>query len=612
MSLLSALGIVALAVLVGGPSEGPWIPSEAATVERSASDGVAGDGPWSRLTAAERAWVEEVAGGLTLEEKAGQLVVAWLDGGRPRPESRRWARAMELVEAGVGGFIVGAGPGHETASWLAELQAAAAVPLLVAADLEWGPGTRLRGATLLPVNMAIAAAGGPALAYEAGRITALEARAAGVHMALAPVADVNVNPLNPVINTRSYGSDPAAVADRVAAFVAGARAGGLLTVAKHFPGHGDTELDSHLTLPVLDVPRLRLERVELRPFQAAIGAGVDGVMTAHLAVSALDPAGPRPATLSPPILTELLRWELGFGGLVVTDGLHMDGVTASGDAGEVAVAALTAGADILLIPPDEGAAVAAVVEAVRRGELSETRIDASVRRVLAAKAASGLSGSGPPPLPRLGTPMGRADHELWSRWVTDRSITLPRSAPGALPLRLPGPLLLVVYDDRWGHHTGEPLEDELAARGAWLRTVRLSRDSDPAVLDWVRWLASRTDAVFASFSRAVPWRGELGLPEGVARLAADLADAGAPVLSFGDPYLLRQLPDAPTYLLAWSRTDTSQRSAARALAGAIPITGRLPIDLPPDHRVGDGLVVPLMPFRSPAPAGPKRGATSVR
>ncbi len=559
-----------------------------------------GAGLEDRLSPEDWLWVDRVSLGLTLEEKVAQLVVAYIEGGRPREGSGGWERARRLVrEQRVGGFIVGVGSGHGTASWLNELQALSAIPLLVTADLEWGPGTRLRGATVLPMNMAMAAAGDARIAYEAGRITALEARAAGIHMAFAPVADVNVNPENPVINTRSYGSDPGRVSERVVAFIEGARSAGLLTVVKHFPGHGDTETDSHLALPILHVDRFRLDDVELRPFRAAIHAGVDGVMTAHLAVPVLEPVRglPRPATLSSAILTDLLRQDLGFGGLVVTDALHMDGVMASGKGGDIAVAALRAGADILLIPPDEVDAIDAVVAAVRRGELSEERIDRSVRRVLMAKAGAGLNLARGTNMGMVLAQIGRGDHEGWARRVAERSITLVRAEPRSLPLAVrERTVLAVLYDDRRNHDTGEIFERALAARGARVLTVRLSRGTGGAELERARRLAAESDAVvFASFSRAVPWKGALGLPDEVVALAGELALGGAPVLSFGDPYLLRQIPLVGTYLLAWGRDDASQEAAVRALLGEIPITGRLPIDLPPGYGVGDGIILPSLP-----------------
>jgi beta-N-acetylhexosaminidase len=561
----------------------------------------------SSLSVADYVWLERALEAMTLRERVAQLVMPYIDGGRPADGSAAWRRARRLVtEDRVGGFIVGVGAGRETAGWLNTLQSLAPVPLLMTADLEWGPGTRLRGATTLPINMAIAAAGSPDLAYGAGRITALEARAAGLHVAFAPVADVNVNPLNPVINTRAYGSDVGVVSERVVSFIEGARSAGLLTVAKHFPGHGDTETDSHLALPVLTVDRLRLDDVELAPFRAAIGAGVDGVMTAHMAVPALDPLGLlRPATLAPPVLTELLRQELGFGGLVVTDALHMDGVKGHGTPGEVAVAAVLAGADILLIPPDAAAVIDAVTRAVMMGVVPAERIEASARRVLAAKAAAGLRGGAQVSMVGLGGRLGPASHVRWAEDVSERSITLVRDG-GALPLAVRGRSVVVVaYDDRAGHRRGTALEEVLAAEGARVQVVRVSRQSTAAELERARRLAAGADvALFASFARAIPWKGALALPDGVAALAGRMAAAGAPVVSFGDPYFLRQVPDAPTYLLAWSEVDASQRAAARALIGSRPITGRLPIDLPPHYGVGHGVMVPALPGTPALPVQP--------
>ena len=551
-----------------------------------------------RLSLADYLWIERTLGELTLREKAAQLVVSYIEGGRPEAGSARWERARDLVRREkVGGFIVGVGSSYGTASWLNELQGWSAQPLLMTADLEWGPGTRLTGATVLPINMAISAAGPASMAYEAGRITALEARAAGIHMAFAPVADVNINPQNPVINTRAYGSDPGEVADRVVEFIAGARSAGLMTVVKHFPGHGDTETDSHLELPVVRADRFRLEAVELAPFRAAVRAQVDGVMTAHLAVPALDDGRRRPATLSPAILTGLLRDDLGFGGLVITDALHMDGVKVAGKPGEVAVAALEAGADVLLIPPDEKAAIDAVVRAVRDGRLSEERIERSARRILAAKALAGLRDERSTNVASLLGQLGRLDHDDWGREVAERSITLVRGEPGALPIGVRDrTVLVVIYDDNVRRHTGQELVRALDERGARVVTVRLGKRSAADDLAQARWLATQADAaLFASFSRAIPWKGALGLPQGVAQLARDLAGGGAPVVSFGDPYLLRQLPEIGTYLLAWSNAEVSQVAAARALVGEIPIMGRLPIDLPGGYGVGDGVLLPSLP-----------------
>jgi beta-N-acetylhexosaminidase len=575
------------------------VDSEDAVLHARSMEALSGVPYATRLSVADHVWIERALSGLTLRQKVAQLVVPYIEGGRPREGTAAWRRVQRLVaEEGVGGLIVGVGPARETARWLNEVQSWASIPLLMTADLEWGPGTRLRGATVLPINMAIAAAGSPELAYGAGRITALESRAAGLHVAFAPVADVNVNPLNPVINTRAYGSDAALVSARVVEFIRGARSAGMMTVAKHFPGHGDTETDSHLALPILVADRLRLSTVELAPFEAAILEGVDGVMTAHMAVPALDPMGRlRPATLSPPILTDLLRQQLGFGGLVVTDALHMDGVKGQGRPGPVAVAAVQAGADILLIPPDAAQAIDAVVEAVRQGRLTESRIDMSVRRILAAKAALELRDGAQVDLASLDAQLATIEHERWARAVAERSITLVRGEAGSLPMALAGRrVLALIYDDRAGHRWGAAFEEALAEGGARVTTMRLSRRSGAAELERARRLAATSDVtLIASFSRALPWKGNLGLPPEIAALINELAAAGAPVLSFGDPYLLRQLTASRTYMLAWSEMDASQRAAARALMGEIPITGRLPIDLSSNYRIGHGLMVPSLP-----------------
>lgn len=539
-------------------------------------------------------WVERTLAELSLREKVAQMVMPWIPGGAPGGAEARRARTL-VREDQVGGLLIGVGDARETAKRLNELQRASRVPLLVAADLEWGAGTRLDGTTVLPVNMALAAAGAASYAFEAGRITAEEARAAGVHVAFAPVADVNINPLNPVINTRSYGADALAVADRVAAFIHGARAGGLLAVAKHFPGHGDTEEDSHLAMPFLLASRERLESVELVPFRAAVRAGVAGVMTAHLAVPALEPDGARrPATLSGSILTDVLRNELGFQGLIVTDALNMDGVRRGRTTGDVAVDAVLAGADILLMPPSASAAIDAVVAAVEAGRIPRVRIDASVRRILYAKAEVGLHLARLTDLDELERVLAAEERRGWAEAAAERSITLVESAPDALPLPAEGRnVFVVVYDDGRRRVLGEEFDAVLEGRGAKVKRARLWRGSTAAELRAAERDARRADAVvFASYTRALPWKGELGLPEAVASFADRLADAGAAVVSFGDPYLIRQIPRARTYLLAWSDAPVAQRAAARALLGEVPISGRLPIPLPPRYAIGDGVQWP--------------------
>lgn len=556
-------------------------------------------------------WVDRTIDRLSLREKVGQMVMPWLPGGTPRPGSAEWKRARHLVgELGVGGVIVGRGDAVETAAWLNELQRLAPVSLLVSADLEWGAGTRLNGATVLPVNMAIAAAGNPNYAYRAGQITAREARAAGIHLALAPVADVNVNPANPVINTRSYGADPQMVGSYVSAFVRGARDGGVLTAVKHFPGHGDTERDSHLTLPVLRVSHQRLNDVELVPFRAAIDAGADAIMTAHLAVPSLEPrrARRRPATLSRSVITDLLRRELSFDGLVITDALTMDGVRRGRGAGQVALEAVRAGADILLMPADAERAIDAVVDAVEAGRLREARIDASVRRILAAKARMDLHRRATVDLWGLLEVLDDPESRTWAQRVADRSLTVVgRDDADALPFVLHrGPVrrvLSIAYADSRRAEVNDVFDRELEELGGFVRTMRLWKRSSERQLDRVRAEARRADiVVFASYARALPWKGDLGLPSDIAELASDLVRDGAIVVGFGDPYVLGQFPEDGTYLLAWTDDEIAQRAAARAVAGRTAVTGRLPVAVPPLYTIGDGITLPLLADDAPAGA----------
>ncbi|HEX6589422.1 MAG TPA: glycoside hydrolase family 3 N-terminal domain-containing protein [Longimicrobiales bacterium] len=553
----------------------------------------------TRATApAADAWVESTLAELDLRDRVAQMVVAWIEGGHPAEGSAEYNRALTLVrDRHVGGLIVGKGDALGTAAWLNQLQAHAIVPLLVTADLEWGPGTRLLGATTVPVNMALAATGDLRYVYEAGRITALEARAAGIHMAFAPVADVNVNPRNPVINTRSYGADPNIVAAHVSAFVAGARDAGILTVAKHFPGHGDTEVDSHLAMPVLTASRSRLDEVELVPFRAAVGSGVDGIMTAHLSVPALDPFAGRPATLSHAILTDLLRNDLGFEGLVVTDALTMDGIRRPGQNGVVAVDAVLAGADILLMPPSAGDAIDAVVAAVEDGRIPRERIDASVRRILYAKLAAGLDDGAQTDTVAFARMIDSGAHSAWAEDVAARSLTLVRLAGGALPLGAlpdgrPTPITVVAYDESAQSSRGTTFVEAVRARGHDVRFIRVARNSTAAQLRRAEEQATGI-VVFLSFSNAAPWRGRLGLPERVAPFANRLAGRGALIFNFGDPYILSQVPDAETYLLAWAEDQVMERAAARALVGEVRVSGMLPISLE-GYELGTGVTLPAL------------------
>jgi beta-N-acetylhexosaminidase len=461
------------------------------------------------------------------------------------------------------------------------LQALARVPLLISADLEAGIGMRFLDTTFWPPAMAIAATGDPSLAEREGRCVAIEARALGINHLLAPVADVNVDPKNPVINARSFGEDPHEVSRYVTAFIRGARSEGVLTTAKHFPGHGDTHIDSHRSLPVLDAGRERLERVELVPFRAAIEAGVDAIMPGHLSVPSLDPTPSLPATLSRPILEGLLRGELGFRGLIVSDAFDMGGLTEHFDAGEAAVRAIEAGEDQILMSPDLEAAIAGVLQAVREGRLTEARIDESVQRILDAKARVSHAVASPDEIFRT---LDNEESLATANEIARRAITVVRADEGLLPLRRKGRVVTLVVSDF--PELSNPLaEFEEALRERFAETPEtFVLDARATAGDVAPLLEAAEDAellVIALAIRARSGAGRIGIPP-VARDAIErLVSLRAPhvAISFGNPYLVREVPALRTYLCAYGVQPVLQLAAARAIFGEAEITGKLPVTL---------------------------------
>jgi beta-N-acetylhexosaminidase len=537
--------------------------------------------------------LDRLLGSLSVRERAAQLVMAWLPGVYAARDDPALADADRLVDSlQVGGFIVSVGSPLDLAAKLNQLQTRSRLPLLVASDLEAGTAIRLIGGTAFPTNMGIGAGSRESDAYEMGRVTAEEGRAVGIHLAFAPVADLNNNPANPIINTRSFGEDPREVGRLVAAEVRGVEEHGMLATAKHFPGHGDTGTDSHLSLPVVSADWRRLDSLELVPFRAAVSAGVSAVMSAHIALPALDSGRTRPGTVVPGILTGLLRDSLRFEGLVVTDALEMGGLVSGYGASEAPVLALLAGADLLLQPSDPGATVDALARAVAHGRLSEARLDRSVRRVLALKRRLGLFDRRTVALDSVPRVVGSADHLAAAAAAAARSIVLLRDSLGVVDdmRRRPHRIALVVYGEEANLTMGSALAAELRRAGDTVAAFRLWPASGPASYDSARVaLGQGSVALFAVGVRATPWRGRIGIPDALARLIDDAALARRTVLvSLGSPYIITQTPHVGSYLLAWAANPISETAAARALAGAA-ITGRLPTRVPPAFARGAGL-----------------------
>lgn len=535
--------------------------------------------------------VDRLIDSLPLRERIAQLVMPWIPGTYAPLDEPGFAQAREWVDSlRVGGVIVSVGSPLDIAAKLNALQAASRIPLLVASDLESGTTIRLNGGTYFPPNMGVGAAGRELDAYQIGRITALEGRAVGIHFAFAPAADVNNNPANPIINTRSFGEDPEAVARLVAAAVRGIQEHGMIATVKHFPGHGDTETDSHLALPVIAADWARFDSVELIPFRAAIDAGVHAVMSAHIALPGIDPGQSRPATVAPNILTGLLRDSLGFRGLTVTDALNMGGVVSKYGAGEATVLAFLAGADLLLMPVNAAEAIDAMQAAVASGRIPRERLDASVRRVLEWKKRLGLFAERFVDLDSVMATVGRAEFQGTSREIAERSIVLAADDGTVDSLRAaPRPLTLVSYADGARESIGASFAAELRARGHTVTSVRLHAESGPMAFDSARAALARSPfAVFAVAVRPVDRKGSIAIPP----LMNALIDSSATLrpttlVSFGSPYIVTETPRVRSYLLGWAANPASERAAAHALSGA-PITGKLPISIPPVYRVGEG------------------------
>lgn len=531
---------------------------------------------------------------LPLRAKVGQLVMPWIPGSYTAADDPGFRRALAWVDSlQVGGIIVSIGSPLDIAAKLNVLQQHARIPLLIASDLEGGSAMRLTGGTAFPTNMGVGATGRELDAYEMGRITAIEGRAVGIHLDFAPVADVNNNAANPIINTRSFGGDPTAVANLVSAEILGLQEHGMLATAKHFPGHGDTGTDSHISLPVVDAPWSRLDSVELVPFRAAIKSRVAAVMSAHIALPGIDSGRVRPATVTPSLLTGVLRDSLRFEGLVVTDALDMGGIVKSYGPGESAVLALLAGADILLQPADPRAAIDAVVAAVEQGRITQERVDASVRRVLELKRRLGLFKQRMVPLSGVMEAVATPEHLAIAADVTARSLVLVRDSAGVVEqLRARAqPVTLLTYADDPGSTLGNTLAAELRAAGYGVTTFRLWPASGAAAFDSARAaLASSPVALVAASIRVSAWSGTISLPPRVAELVNQTAAAQPTVLvSFGSPYLLAQAPAVQGYLLAWAARPVNERAVAAALTGREAISGRLPIALDSNYAIGRGL-----------------------
>lgn len=567
-------------------------------------------------------WAKSTLRKMTLEEKVGQMIMVWAHVQFLNVESPEFQQMRDEVRTyHVGGFgatIAAEGGAQiksqpmEAAVLTNELQKESKYPLVFAADFERGLSMRLAGATDFPAAMAFGATGDKDLAREFGRISAQESRAIGVQWNWFPVADVNSNPANPIINTRSFGADPRLVGEMVAAYIEGARSAGLLTTAKHFPGHGDTDTDSHLGLARINASVDRLNTLELVPFRAAIAAGVDSVMIGHISVPSIEPDPNRPGSISKLVVTDLLKKQLGFKGLVVTDALDMGALTRvfSGSdadiAGAEAVQAVLAGNDMVLIPGDLAGAYNGLLDAVKERKISQRRIDESVLKILRIKASVGLNQKRLVDLNAVPREVAKPESQAIAQKIADRAVTLVEDKNALVPLQAATPapssgVVVVVFSDApRGSEGGRTFVAELRRRIADANVFFVDGSNSGGVAANVLAAVKNAKRVVAvAESVPTPRRvtqghtgGSAGMDMGPAQLLASIAkNAGdkTVVVAFGNPYIGSGVSGIESYVCTFSNTAVAATSLAAALFGEIPIHGRLPVSIPGIAQIGTGL-----------------------
>ncbi len=580
-------------------------------------------------------WADKTLRKMSPEEKVGQLFAIWvrvqfLNDADPifvqlRDNIRKYHIGSLVMSVPVDGPVLLKSQPSVAAELLNRLQKSSKLPLIVSADFERGVSMRLNGTTVFPHAMAFGATGKTENAEAFGRITALEARAIGVQWNFFPDADVNSNPANPIINTRSFGGDPRAVGDFVAAYIRGAHEGGMLVTAKHFPGHGDTATDSHLGVAQVTGDRARLDAVELPPFKRAVEAGVDSVMVAHVTVPALDPTPNRVATTSSAIVDGLLKEEMGFKGLVVTDALDMAGLTHlyAKDIGRSAVESFKAGNDMLVIPANLDASYRSMLQAVRSGEITRPRLDQSVRKILELKASLGLNKARIVDLSQLSSEVAKPENLEVGQRIADEAITLVRDNGKVIPLQSLGTspgtpeaalpyqpmaeesnrLVAVIFSDDLRTDSGRMLERQILARVPDARIIYLDARSavglKPTVVEAVEAAGNVIAAVYVvpNAGRALRAAGgglmnTVAMDSATGSVLAAILDRAAQhtvVLAMGNPYVVQDFPAIENYVCAFSNVTVSETAAVKAIFGEIPISGHLPVTIPGIASRGEGL-----------------------
>ena len=574
----------------------------------------------AKFTPSEKAfkWADKQLKKMSADEKVGQIVQIGINARYLNQDSYEFKELKrQIVENKLGGIVLFGAPIYESVFLVNRMQEAAKIPLLIAIDAETGIGMRFGDAENFPWNMAVAATGNPEFARRVGEITGREARALGITQVYAPVMDVNNNADNPVINVRSYGENPAEVGRFGAAFIEGLQSQNVIATAKHFPGHGDTAVDSHRGLPIINVSRQTLDKIEFPPFEQAIKAGVASIMVAHIALPQIDPteikplknyiqgdaeegaeivkeSATMPATLSHKVQTEILRKEMNFQGLIVTDAMSMSGLTIYFNQDEAAVRAVLAGADILEKPADVDLTIKGLKTAVASGRISTERLDQSVRKILAWKYELGLEKQKITLLEQIDKTVSGEDSRRLSNEIAESAITLVKKEEGVLPLAKDKKIFMLGItngDDR--NFAANTFQRTLRQSGYKFESAVLDERSTTVEIAAARKKADEADVVLTGlFGRVRSGaKNSVGIPENAANLLRELLQGDKKVIniSFGNPYLLNNFPEMKTYIVAYGDMPSLQRATARALVGEIDFKGKLPISLGEKFPRGVGL-----------------------
>ena len=559
------------------------------------------------LTDEQTDWVDRALEKMTIEEKIGQLIAPAIGPSNGERNAEILKQVTEWIKKYHIGHVYVTSSKMDpvkTAQLINDMQRASALPILIHSDMECGPGTKFDGGTILTWPMGIAQTRSEELAYDWATITAKEGRAIGIHLINSPVLDVNINPDNPVINVRSFGDDPELVTKMGLALYKGLNDHGLIGAAKHFPGHGDVAIDSHSKMPVILADRERLDSVEFRPYRTVIDGGLKSIMTAHISLPALDPTPDLPATLSKIIMTDVLRGELGFKGLLITDAFDMGGILGSGTFEEAATRSILAGNDIVLLwtDPRFETVVPYLLNAVKEGRITQSHLDKSVRRNLEMKVRLGLHENKYVSVEEIPSRVGIEEHQEKAREIYERAVVLVKNEGNIVPLEEKSVAILSINDDDGDPDIGDTFIREMKSRGnivsVWSADPGTAVDDITAVKEEVQ----KADLiVIGLFARIMARRGSAALAhDHFIQLLNDLADAGTPVLvvSFGSPYLISQFPEVDGYMICseptwefygYDKHRPGQITAAQALFGEIKISGKLAVTIPDLYPFGYGI-----------------------